>query len=313
MARPLRITYPGAFYHITSRGNEKKDIFTNERDKEKFIEYLESATQRYSAVIHIYCLMNNHYHLLLETPIGNLPQIMRHINGAYTNYFNTKWKRSGHLFQGRYKAILVDVDEYAKVLSRYIHLNPVRAEMVQTPEEYNWSCYQYYIGKKKPPEWIRTDFILGYFGSRRSAAQRGYQRYVNQLVNSEYENPLNEVVGSCLLGSQGFIEHIKDTYISSILSNKEIPAINELTDKLSIQDIVNTVEAIFTKHTELKRNVKIHLCRRHTSEKLKTIGAYFGIGESAVCQASRRLLKLMNEDKGLQKTITKVERKLTTR
>ena len=109
MARPLRIQYPGAFYHVTSRGNERKKVFKSQRDREKFLEYLESSTQRYDAVIHAYCLMDNHYHLLLETPLGNLSQIMQHINGAYTTYFNVKRKRSGHLFQGRYKAILIDV------------------------------------------------------------------------------------------------------------------------------------------------------------------------------------------------------------
>ena len=113
MARPLRISYPGAFYHITSRGNEQKDIFKSNRDREKFLDYLESATRRYDAVIHAYCLMDNHYHLLLETPSGNLSRIMAHINSAYTLYFNSKRKRSGHLFQGKYKAILIESDESA--------------------------------------------------------------------------------------------------------------------------------------------------------------------------------------------------------
>lgn len=132
MARPLRITYPSAFYHITSRGNERKNIFRSNRDREKFLEYLETATERYNAVIHVFCLMDNHYHILIETPICNLSQIMRHINGAYTTYFNVKRARSGHLFQGRYRAILVEKDAYAKELSRYIHLNPVRAKIVET-------------------------------------------------------------------------------------------------------------------------------------------------------------------------------------
>jgi len=135
LARPLRITYPGAFYHVTSRGNERKAVFKNKRDREKFLEYLESATLRYDARIHAYCLMDNHYHLLMETPSGNLSQIMRHINAAYTTYYNVKHDRAGHLFQGRYKAILVEIDAYAKELSRYIHLNPVRANMVEKPEE----------------------------------------------------------------------------------------------------------------------------------------------------------------------------------
>jgi putative transposase len=144
MARPLRITYPDAFYHITSRGNEQKPVFKSRKDRIKFLEYLESATERYNAVIHAYCLMDNHYHLLLETPSGNLSRIMAHINGAYTAYFNRKRDRAGHLFQGRYKAIVVEADEYAKELSRYIHLNPVRAKIVELPEGYEWSSYIYY-------------------------------------------------------------------------------------------------------------------------------------------------------------------------
>src|SRR5689334_9740825 len=111
MARPLRIEFPGAYYHVTSRGNEKKDIFKSRRDREKFLSYLQSAVERYKAVIHAYCLMTNHYHLLIETPEGNLSQIMHHINGAYTTYFNVKRKRTGHLFQGRYKAIIIEADE----------------------------------------------------------------------------------------------------------------------------------------------------------------------------------------------------------
>jgi REP element-mobilizing transposase RayT len=122
MGRPLRIEYPGAFYRVTARGNEQRDIYKSRADRERFLGYLASATERYGAAIHVWCLMSNHYHLLMETPAGNLSQIMRHINGAYTNYFNTKRKRAGHLFQGRYKAILVDRDAYALELSRYIHL-----------------------------------------------------------------------------------------------------------------------------------------------------------------------------------------------
>jgi len=157
MTRPLRIVYPGAFYHITSRGNEKKDIYKSDRDRKKFLAYLESATERYGARIHVYCLMSNHYHLLMETPDGNLSEIMRHINGAYTNYYNVKRVRSGHLFQGRYRALLVEVDEYAEELSRYIHLNPVKAGIAKKPENYIWSSYQDYIGTRKPQQWLARD------------------------------------------------------------------------------------------------------------------------------------------------------------
>ncbi len=162
MARPLRIIFPGAYYHVTARGNERADIYKSQRDREKFLSYLESASARYGAFIHAFCLMRNHYHLLLETPQGNLSEIMQHINGAYTTYFNVKRKRAGHLFQGRFKAILVEADEYAAELSRYIHLNPVRVGAVSKPEEYRWSSYCAYIGNATSPGWLKTDFILSF-------------------------------------------------------------------------------------------------------------------------------------------------------
>jgi REP element-mobilizing transposase RayT/predicted XRE-type DNA-binding protein len=310
MARALRITFPGAFYHVTSRGNERKAVFKNKRDREKFLEYLESASQRYEALIHAYCLMDNHYHLLLETPSGNLPQIMRHINGAYTTYFNVKRDRSGHLFQGRYKAILVDIDEYAKELSRYIHLNPVRAKIVETPEEYEWSSYKHYIGIQKPANWLWRDFILGYFGQKVSAAQKEYHKFVTALVHQEYDSPLDEVVSSTLLGSADFIAFIKENYLSAKKPDKELPALKELVKKNSIQDIFEEVESVFTKDKVMARNVKMYLCQRNSSKKLKEIGLHFGIGESGVSQACRRVAQKIEKDKKLKKKIVRLEKKI---
>ncbi len=211
MARPLRITFPGAFYHVTSRGNEQKAIFKSKRDREKFLEYLQSATEHYNSLIHTFCLMGNHYHLLLETPSANLPQIMRHINGAYTAYFNAKRARRGHLFQGRYKAILVDKDSYAKALSRYIHLNPVRAGMVKTPGAYPWSSYNAYIGKSEVHEWLQRDFILAYFGKNAATAQKRYRQFVRALVGHEYESPLAVAKGTLVLGPAEFVQHIRSS------------------------------------------------------------------------------------------------------
>ena len=310
MARPLRINYPGAFYHVTSRGNEKKNVFKSKRDREKFFEYLESATERYDAVIHAFCLMDNHYHLLIETPSGNLPQIMRHINGAYTTYFNVKRARSGHLFQGRYKAILVEIDEYAKELSRYIHLNPVRAKMVKTPEEYEWSSYRFYIGETKPPKWLYRDFILGYFGNKVSIAQKGYRNFVSILVNEKYESPLDDVVSSTVLGNPSFITFIKDNFLSGKKPDKDLPALKELVEKASMQDIFDEVESVFGKESALGRNVKMFFCQRYTGEKLKDIGTHFGIGESGVSQASRRVNNKIRSDKKIGRKIRKIEKKL---
>jgi len=125
LARQLRIEYEGAFYHITTRGNERKEIFNNESDKAKFIDYLKQAFERFKVIIHVYCLMDNHYHLLMETPKANLSKAMHFINSGYTMFYNKKYRRTGHLFQGRYKSILVDKDNYATALSSYIHLNPL--------------------------------------------------------------------------------------------------------------------------------------------------------------------------------------------
>jgi putative transposase len=310
MARQLRINYPGAFYHVTSRGNEQKRIFKSKRDRDKFLEYLGSATKRYDAVIHVFCLMENHYHLLLETPSGNLPQIMRHINGAYTTYFNVKHGRSGHLFQGRYKAILVDIDEYAKVLSRYIHLNPVRAKMVDKPEEYEWSSYQCYIGKKKSPQWLCKEFILGYFGNNVKLAQKKYHSFICALVNQNYESPLNEVLSSTLLGSPGFISFVTNNFLSDKKTDKNLPSLKELRKKPNMQEIIEVVDSVFKEESRLCRSVKLYLCQQYTGLKLTDIGKQFGIGESGVSQANRRVTAKIESDKKLKKKILNIEKKL---
>jgi hypothetical protein len=219
--------------------------------------------------------------------------------------------RSGHLFQGRYKAILVDIDEYAKELSRYIHLNPVRAKMVKTPEEYEWSSYQFYIGDKKPPEWLHRDFILQYFGNTVSIAQKGYRSFVTAILNKKYDNPLDEVVSSTLLGSPGFIAFIKDKFLLGKKPDKGLPALKELINKASLKDIFDEVESVFGREAGLGRNVKMFLCQRYTGEKLKDIGTYFGIGESGVSQASRRVKDKIRNDKKLERKIAKIEKKLT--
>lgn len=235
MARPLRIEYPGAFYHITSRGNERRNIFRDDKEREQFLSYFGTATERYKAVIHVYCLMSNHYHLLLEMPLGNLSQIMHHINGAYTTYFNKRHKRSGHLFQGRYKAIVVDKDEYAAELSRYIHLNPVRAGIVKTPDEYPWSGYRYYSGKRKRPEWLVLDFILSYFGKDTLEAQKGYRKFVNEVIGKDYESPLKETVASLILGGKDFINKITERYIKGKKVDRNVPSLTELSRGPSIE------------------------------------------------------------------------------
>lgn len=310
MARPLRITYPGAVYHITSRGNERKDIFKSQADREKFLSYLESATLRYDAIIHVYCLMTNHYHLLLETPSGNLSQIMRHINGAYTTYFNSKRQRAGHLLQGRFKAILLDMDEYAKELSRYIHLNPIRAKIIDKLEDYQWSSYLDYIGYRTPPSWLEREFILNYFGPKPKIAQENYCDFIEAKLGKKYNSPLSEVVGSTILGSADFVKEIKEMFVRGKKPNRDLPALNALISKPTIVDIIKAVESEFIHQPAIVKKVSIYLCHRYTASKLKEIGLHFNIGESAISQASRRIRMEIEQDEKLKSKIKKVEKKL---
>jgi len=309
MGRPLRIEYLGAWYHVTSRGNEQKEVFKSRADREKFLCYLESATVRYGAFIHAYCLMGNHYHLLLETPSGNLAQIMRHINGAYTNYFNAKRKRAGHLFQGRYKAILVDADEYAGELSRYIHLNPVRAGLANLPEAYPWTSYLNYIGKKKAPGWQTTDWLLRYFGRAPAEAQRKYRAFVEAKIGAAEENPLKEALASTILGGPDFIEEIKGKYLVGRKRNRDVPAVAALI-RQAPQKIAERVRLEFQDKPGHARKVAIYLSHRFSGLSLKEIGKHFGIRESAVSQASRRFESTLSENARLRKKVKKVKEEL---
>lgn len=310
MARPLRITYPGAFYHVSARGNEQKAVFKSKRDREKFLDYLESATDRYDAVIHAYCMMDNHYHLLLETPAGNLPQIMRHINGAYTIYFNTKRKRSGHLFQGRYKAILAEKDAYAKELSRYIHLNPVRANMVKAPGAHAWSSYQDYVGHRTAPAWLQRDFILACFGKPISTAQKKYRGFVISLLDLEYESPLNAVAGSMLLGTDNFVQFIKDRHLGGKKNRRDLPALRQIYTGVSMAMVLDLVSVSLGKTHAFSRKASIYLCRKYTREQLTTIGYQFGISDSAVSQVCKRFKASMEDDRTLKKQIEAIEKQI---
>lgn len=308
MARPLRITYPGAFYHITSRGNERKAIFKSRADRERFLGYLESATERYGAVIHCYCLMDNHYHLLLETPSGNLAQIMRHINGAYTTYFNIKRNRSGHLFQGRYKAILVEKDVYAKELSRYIHLNPVRAGIVSQPEVYEWSSCAAYVGTTASPKWLVRDFILGFFGLQKAAARKGYKAFVGSILGKPGESPLTNLPGGIILGSRQFVDTIRSDHLAEQPPGRDLPALKELQFKPLVSHVEKVVDRIVKGDGKLARNLKIYFIHKRTGTRLKAIGELFGLGESGVSQVCRRLEKRKDDDSNLKEAMDKIDK-----
>ena len=312
MARPLRIEYPGAFYHVTSRGNERKPIFKSVRDREAFLGYLESATSRYGAIIHCYCLMDNHYHLLVETPDANLSAIMRHINGAYTSYFNVKRKRSGHLFQGRYKALLVDKDTYAMELSRYIHLNPVRAGITDRPEKYRWSSYRAFAGRDSAPGWLFLDFILSYFGADRPASKKKYRKFVENALGQEIKSPIADLIAGTILGTDEFARMIKSKYVTATKTGRNVPELRKLISRPGMEQIENAVDKEFGNQGKLAQTVKMYLGRKLTDERLIEIGKKYGVGDSAVAEASRRLSIRMEREKELAKRVQAVLERIKT-
>ena len=309
MVRQLRIEFPGACYYVTSRGNERKTIFRGKRDREKFLSYLQSASQRYDAVIHAYCLMNNHYHILIKTPLGNLSRIMQHINGAYTGYFNLKHQRIGHLFQGRYRSILMEMEKYALSVSRHIHLNPVRLGIVENPQEYEWSSYCYYL-MEEAPSWLSRDSILHYFGKELPTARNKYKEYVDTALNQEYQSPFGQITHSVILSSAEFALKIKKEFLKNKNWDRNLPAVEDLINKSEIKQIFDVVDSMIKSNNKLARQIKIYLCHKYSGQKLKEIGAYFNIGDSGVTQTSRRIVEKIKNDAKLKKQINILEKRL---
>ena len=203
MSRPLRLQFTGAVYHLTSRGNARQKIFFNDGDRELFLETLAHVISRYGWTCHAYCLMANHYHFLVETPKPNLSFGMRQLNGIFTQSFNRRHKRVGHLFQGRFKAILVDKDAYLLELCRYIVLNPVRVKGSEKMDAWKWSSYWAAAGLASMPPFLSIDWLLGQFGTNRRAAQKRYREFVREGIKNR---PWDELKGQIYLGSDDFIE-----------------------------------------------------------------------------------------------------------
>jgi putative transposase len=204
MARPLRIEFPGALYHVTARGNGRQPIFEDDADCERFLAVLASTVARYHVLCHAYCLMGNHYHALLETPEGNLSRAMRQLNGAYGQGFSRRHRRPGHVLQGRFHAQIVDRNAYLHEVCRYIVLNPVRAGLVARPGEWRWSSYRATAGEASVPTWLTVDWVLSLGGSTaRAIAERRYRQFVYAGL-TESANPLGPFSSRLLIGDAPF-------------------------------------------------------------------------------------------------------------
>lgn len=206
MSRPLRIEYPDALYHLTSRGNARGEIFVDDNDRNIFLDVLGSVVERFGWRIHAYCLMGNHYHLLAGTPQANLSRGMRRLNGVYTQRFNRRHGRVGHAFQGRFKAILVERDTYLLELARYIVLNPVRAGLAGAPGQWHWSSYRATAGEQPPPHWLSVNSILDQFGNSQTPAQDRYRQFVDD--GCDRTSPWCELRGQLLLGNESFAQAV---------------------------------------------------------------------------------------------------------
>ena len=203
MARPLRLEFAGALYHVTSRGDGREDIFHTDEDRVAWLETLAEVCRRFNWVCHAYCQMTNHYHVLIETPDANLSKGMRQLNGVYTQRVNRTHGRVGHVFQGRFKAVLVDKDNYLLELSRYVVLNPLRAKMVRRLEQWQWSSYLATCGQAAKPDWLQVDFLLAQFAAQRARAIAKYVTFVHE--GAKLPSIWSELQGQVYLGSEAFI------------------------------------------------------------------------------------------------------------
>ncbi len=296
MSRPLRLSFENAVYHVTARGNRKDSIFFNEYDRKTFLDKINESSVKYSFIIFAYCLMNNHYHLFIKTPLPNISECMHYLNASYANWFKAKHKITGVVFQGRFKSIVVDEDSYAIQLSTYIHLNPFRVGLIERLKEYPWSSYVDYIDNRKSLDRLDTSLVLSQFSEDLPVAKKKYEAHV--IVNSTMENPLKGSFQGVALGSEKFIHSIKER-IQKIGKEREIPEtrtsliytpediIQQVMDEFSI-----TREDIFgRKKGNFYRQMTLALLKKYTALSLKEIGALFQMDYAAVSQACSRYNK----------------------
>jgi REP element-mobilizing transposase RayT len=215
MTRPLRLEFPGALYHITSRGDRKALIYHDDTDRLVWLQTLNDVCAQFRFSVHSFCQMGNHYHILMETLDGNLAHGMRQLNGVYSQYFNRRHDFVGHVFQGRYKAILVDKERYLLELARYIVLNPVRAKLVQLPEDWLWSSYRLTLSETAPPDWLEISTLLTRFSPSIPEAKNAYRKFV--LAGIGIASPLNNTIRQLILGDDDFAQHVQSTATAATL------------------------------------------------------------------------------------------------
>ena len=324
MARPLRIQYEGAVYHISCRGNERKDIFKDDADKKMFLDLLKDSLKTYGVALYCYVLMRNHFHFLLETPLANLSEFMRQFNITYTSYYNRKHQRVGHLYQGRYKSIIVDKDSYLITLSRYIHLNPVRTkEMEETSliekegylKGYKWSSLPGYIDSTESHAFIDYNAVLEAYGGNNNTARKAYRDDIYSNLSKKIDIK-GKIVGQSILGNDEFIIWIKQRITHK--GTREIPAIKKILNYKTKDEIIKAVceetgrefNGIIREKGVL-RQILMDLLYTAGGLKGTEIGKMMGIDYSTVSRGRKRLREKRAKNKEISSLITRIEEKLS--
>jgi len=327
MARPLRIQFPGAYYHVTCRGNDRQAIFRGEGDREMFLEQLRQSLEMFNVVLLSYALMPNHFHLLVTTPDGNLSEFMQHFNLSYTTAFNRKNRRTGHLYQGRFKAFLIDADNYLLEVSRYIHLNPIRMKSNENLNE-RWSkllrsdltSIPGYLHQKQRKTFLDYSFILNYMGGDNADGRRRYRAFVEQGIKQSLENPLKLGSGSGIVGDVDFITEVKQILGIEGEPSREQPEKRQINRMFSAEELIGIfIKAVSIEKEELltrgrqslERAMLMELLYRHCRLTQIEIGKIVGgIDYSAVSQSRKRFRERMAQDASLKKKYDKIEKQI---
>ncbi len=282
MTRPLRLEFPGALYHVTSRGDRRMSIYIDDYDRERWLQILQLVCRRFNFCVYAYCQMGNHYHLVLETTDGNLAQGMRQLNSLYSQEFNRRHQLVGHVFQGRYKAILVQRSCYLLELSRYVVLNPVRAGIVEDPAEWTWSSFRAIIGDCIAPGWLDVDWLLAQFGSERTGAIASYREFV--LAGVGEISPLSETRHQLMLGDETFVaQH------SLNLVDNNLAAITKEQRRLVAKKLVE-YEADFADRDEAMFQAYLS-----TAFTMVEIAAHFGVSSQTVSRAVQKFEGILSK------------------
>jgi putative transposase len=307
MPRPLRVHYPNACYHVMNRGAGHKKIFRNNTHRQIFLEILAECHETYNLVIYAYCLMDNHYHLLVSTPDANLSCVMKHLGAVYTQKFNHLIKSDGAVFRGRYKAKLVEEDCYRLVVSRYIHLNPVEAGIVEKPRDYNWSSYRAYISHKNVPKWLDLNTILKQLSETKLLSSvNNYQDYVEEKSINEINIYMSTKHSGSIIGSQKFKEKI----ISSLddrtknSCSVEVKRARLAVDMDVIKDHVcdfykinvAALEGAKSGTRNLPKLIFMYLCKKKFGYPLHAIAQSIGFKSSGAVSVAVGRVKMMIND-----------------